>query len=278
MNNENVVDKFKKLLRVQYPKEFIDGIIPVFCPRTREQRSEDKYDKDFEVVDRYTGIYAFGYQLLGLGGGEGLYRTINSLLLSNLDKNKEYLILDIGCGVGRTLYDCAELYPNSLFIGMDYAYNMVRRAKEILLGGGAIDIDLSERGLGKFTLKSKKLKNNVIIIQGSVLDLPFKSNIFDCVINTYLIDRVRDPEKALQQIISVLKPGGIFIFTDPLNFEVKRDWKTIPNRETVIKIIENQGIEIRNCFDGLIFRQIEDARQNYRDWMTLVVHGVKHKE
>jgi len=260
-------------LRVPYPNEFIDSI-PIFAPRTKEERLEDKYDKDFEMVDFYTGIYAFGYQLLNFGEAESLYRTVDSLLLSNLDRGKEYSILDIGCGVGRTLYNCAELYPNSLFIGMDYAYNMVQRAKEIILSGNSIDVDLSKKGFGKVRLACKNLKN-VFISQGSVLDLPFKPNSFDCVVNTCMIDRVREPQKAIQQMLSVLKVGGIFIFTDPLSFEAEKHWQEVGNKSIIMDLIKTNGIEVKEWFDGLIYREIVDAKGNYKDWMTLTMYGVK---
>jgi cyclopropane fatty-acyl-phospholipid synthase-like methyltransferase len=78
--------------------------------------------------------------------------------LTNFDRNKEYSILDIGCGVGKTLYDCAELYAKSFFIGMGYAYNMVQRGKKILLDGDKIKIDLLKKEFGVVSLKCKKIK------------------------------------------------------------------------------------------------------------------------
>jgi ubiquinone/menaquinone biosynthesis C-methylase UbiE len=277
MTNNKILDKFKALLKEQYPTDparFLDETIPIFSPRKEKERSIDKYDKDFEIVDLYTGIYAFGYKLLNRGETESLYRIVNNFLLTNFDRNKEYSVLDIGCGVGRTLYDCAELYSKSFFIGMDYAYNMVRRAKQILLDGGNIEIDLSKRGLGVVSLECKNLKN-VFIAQGSVLNLPFKPNSFDCVINTYLIDRVSNPQAAIRQMISVLKSGGHFIFTDPLNFETKERWFEMGDKTKILEILNKQGIEIKEWFDGLIFRELQDIRGNYKDWMTLVIHGIK---
>lgn len=274
--NEVIVNKFKKLLRVPYPTEFIDNTIPIFCPRTEEQRSKDKYDKDFEVV-LYTGIYAFGYQLFDFGEAEGLYRTVNSLLLSNLDKNKANLILDVGCGVGRTLYDCAELYPNSLFIGMDYSYNMIRRAKDILLSGKLIEIDLSKRGFKKVSFKGKSL-NNVILAQGDVLNLPFNPESFDCVINTYLIDRVKGSQKGASTNGFCFETGRSFHIYRSLNFETKNMWVKMPNKDKVIKMLESQGIKIREWFDGLVYREVIDSRGNYTDWGTLVICGSKNQE
>lgn len=262
------------LLKVELPKEFIDEIIPVFAPRTEEERSKDKYESATENVDFYTGGIAYANELLNIGGAEGLYSTINYLILKYLDKDKEYKILDLACGVGRTMYDLAELFKNSLFVGLDYSYLMVKRSKQILLNNEKFEIDLESKGLGKLTLQGKNYKN-VILTQGDVYNLPFKTNIFDCVCNTFLIDRVADAEKAIKNSIEVLKKGGLFILTDPLNFNSKANWNNSLNAQKVVDIIKSCGIDVINWHDGLLFKEKMDLRENYYNFSTLVVYGFK---
>ncbi|HEY0377207.1 MAG TPA: class I SAM-dependent methyltransferase [Pyrinomonadaceae bacterium] len=282
----NVEKKFKALLKVDYPTDFIEGTnIPIFEPRHKEEKKrkeqeEDKYDKDFLFVDRYTGLYAFGHILLDLGGAEGLYRAINCALLSNLNCNAKNTILDTGCGVGRMLYDCTDLFPNTFFVGMDYAYNMCRRAKDIVIDGKEISLTeaLLPRGFKKslLVLKETKKAKNVFIAQGSAVSLPFRDNSFDCVVNTYLIDRVDKPKLAISEMVRVLKPGGLFVLSDPLNYEKAKPQRTIPTARKLKEVIESYGVQITESFDGLVYREVKDIRGNYDDFLSFICIGRKH--
>lgn len=272
-------ERFKALLKVGYPTDFIDKTIPIFAVRTDEERQKDKYDKDFESVNRYTGLYAYASILLGHGGAEGLYRTTNCALLANLVREAGNTVLDIGCGVGRLLYDCADLFPNSFFVGMDYAYNMCLRTKQILISGEEISLAdaLSPTGFAGEDLifrKTKKTKN-VFVSQGSATSLPFKDESFDCVVNTYLIDRVEQPRVALAEMIRVLKPGGLFVLSDPFNFEKTDPQKSMPTATTLIEVLTSSGVDILETFDGLIYREVKDIRGNYNDFMSFVCIGKK---
>src|SRR4051794_20707416 len=111
------------------PAEWLTDDIPVFSPRTADERAIDRYDRSFDVPDVYTGI-AFGHRLFGDGSAEGLYRTMSALVLSS-EAGK---VLDLGCGVGRVLYDCAAAMPSADFTGVDLSYNMCLRASALLRG------------------------------------------------------------------------------------------------------------------------------------------------
>lgn len=270
MNN-----KLNELLKVKYPQDLLLESIPLFRPRSDEERAGDKYDVDYQFVDWYAGLYAFGHITLKFGGCESLYRTINSIILSHFSKERSYNFLDIGCGVGRTPYDLAELYPNSTFIELDYAYNMLIKANQILFSGENIIVDLSDDGFGKLEIPGKNLSRNVTLIQADAMKLPFKQNVFDCVLNTFLIDRLPDPVKSIQESVRVLKPDGLFILTDPLNFLDEKLWSKLGTFEKVCKAVEDNGVKIIESFDNLAYRQLLDVRGNYRDWKTFVVYGKK---
>jgi ubiquinone/menaquinone biosynthesis C-methylase UbiE len=272
--------RFSSLLREPYPSKSIPKTkIPIFAARKKKDREKDKYDKDFEYVDRYTGLFAFAHLLFRHGGGEGLYRTIDCALLANLDRKTEHSVLDIGCGVGRMLYDCADLFPNTFFVGMDYAYNMCIRARQILVSGKEIPLaeSLAHTGLGTTGLLFTKTKKseNIFLAQGSVMDLPFNDDSFDCVVNTYLIDRVEDPRLAVTEMARVLKPGGLFVLSDPLSFEKAAPQNIIPDASALVDVITRAGIEITEHFDQLVYREMKDARGNYNDFQSFVCVGRK---
>lgn len=269
-----VNQELSKILNRQ-PVEYIFDRIPVFSPRTKNERMEDKYDKDFQFVNYYTAYYAFGHITLHNGCSESLYRTLNSIVLSKLNRNDKYLIADLGCGVGRTEYDLAELFPNSHFVGIDYAYNMLERANNLLFSERKIELNLSCDGFGLLSIQAKENSGNVSFLQADALKLPFKPDSFDCVLNTFLIDRVNDPVKSIQESINILKSGGLFILTNPLNFLKEEYWNELGTFEKVVSLVERCGIKIIEAFDNLAYKQLLDARGNYRDWKALVICGIK---
>jgi ubiquinone/menaquinone biosynthesis C-methylase UbiE len=250
--------------------------IPCFANRTEKDRQNDKYDKDFSFVNQYAALWAFAHLTNNSGYAESLYRTINSIVLTHFAKNGKYNFLDIGCGVGRTEYDLAGLFPNSHFIGLDYAYKMLERANEILFSGKDVEMDLSNDGFGVLTVPGKKLSGNVSLAQADAMNLPFIDNAFDCVFNTFLIDRLSNPQKAITESIRVIRPKGHFIFTNPLNHLTSESWKSLGTFEKVLGLIQSCGIEIIEAFDNLAYKQLLDARGNLRDWQTIVIHGIKH--
>lgn len=83
-----------------------------------------------------------------------------------------------------------------------------------------------------------------------------------------------DPEAALKSMVSVLKEGGTFIFTSPLNWNTSNFWNRYPNKETLQLLLESYGIEIEELLDGLIYREAIDKR-SYSDMNTIVVRGKK---
>lgn len=292
----NFDEMFNELLAT-HPLETVNGI-PIFSTRTLADRDSDPYDKDDVEASLYTGL-AFGFQLfmnkggLGFGGTEGLYRTVSSLVATALRTDVEQRILDLGCGVGRCLYDCAPRYPQSLFVGMDHAYRMCWRAKEILMEGQPISLDgpkggnsdnyWAGRGFPNMVFANSLTLDNVRIVQGSATRLPFKDGVFDCVISTFMIDRVKDlsmpaPQdilKAISEMARVLKEGGRLVLSTPMNFARLRDWSQIKGPDGLVQAIESAGISIREKFDGLPYREIQDIRGNYHEWLALFVYGEK---
>src|SRR5690606_6783902 len=58
-------------------------------------------------------------------------------------------------------------------------------------------------------------KTGLEIIQGSVLELPFADNSFDLVCAFDIIEHVENDQKAVEEMLRVLKPGGSICVTVP---------------------------------------------------------------
>jgi len=111
--------------------------------------------------------------------------------LEHVRIEKEFTILDVGCGGGRTIQKLAARAPEGKVFGIDYAAGSVaasRAKKAALIQAGRVEIT-----------------------QASVSRLPFPEDKFDLVtaIETqyYWPNLVED----MREILRVLKPGGTLI-------------------------------------------------------------------
>lgn len=247
--------------------------IPIFFPRSTKEKDRDKYENE-SFVERYTGLFSFGYKILGRGEMESLHRTVSELILSSSVDKASLKILDVGCGVGRASSDCAKNLSNSFIFSVDISEQMLKMAQKIICSQDIIFLNLQNLGFGRKSLNGYGL-DNVSLIQANAESLPFAESVFDIVVNVNLLDRVQNPEKALENMLSVLKPGGKFIFTSPLNWNNPDSWDKYNDKESIQKLFESYGLEIEEIFDGLMYREAQDCRVSYSDWKTLVIRANK---
>jgi ubiquinone/menaquinone biosynthesis C-methylase UbiE len=113
-------------------------------------------------------------------------------------------VADLGCGNGRTLFDLAPSRPRGIFVGYDYAENMVRVAEN---------------------RRQTAALNNVrfCCFDASSATLPGDArNAFDIVIGKRILINIKGSPKrqALRNVFDMLRPGGMFImiecFIEPL--------------------------------------------------------------
>ena len=253
---------------------FLDqnSVIPCFSPKNEKNQAQDKYEDITGNIDNYT-FMAFTQQEGSKNRQDSIYPVVHQLVHNYVENHASSLLLDVGCGVGRSLQELSDSIKGLQLIGFDYSVNMLERAKKILLEDGQLEIDLSASGFDKFILDCKK-RENVQLIQGDVSDIPFKKNIFDIVLNTFLIDRVPNIDLAMKQMIDVLKPGGLFVLSSPLNFQRKEDW-IYKEAADIAKILLQIGLSEVQVKDNLVHREIIDGRGNAKVWNTALIWGHK---
>ena len=101
---------------------------------------------------------------------------------------KEFTILDVGCGGGRTIEKLAALASNGSIYGVDYASGSVaasRARNAALIRAGRVDVQ-----------------------RASVSQLPFPANKFDLVTAVETQYYWPDLANDMREILRVLKPGG----------------------------------------------------------------------
>jgi len=116
--------------------------------------------------------------------------------LTKVTIGSDYVVLDVGCGGGKTVSKLAQLAPQGKVFGIDYSADMVKFSKKIN--------------------KMLIAQNRVEIIEGSVEKMSFKDNFFDLVtaFETYYF-WTNFPD-ALKEIKRVLQPGGKLLLVNEM--------------------------------------------------------------
>jgi len=122
--------------------------------------------------------------------------------------------LGLGCGLptqyahmkkGDTVIDLGSGAGNDCFI----ARSVVGEA------GKVIGIDMTEAMISKARINADTQGvNNVEFRLGEIEDLPVAANRADVVVSNCVLNLVPDKQKAFQEILRVLKPGGHFSISD----------------------------------------------------------------
>lgn len=112
-------------------------------------------------------------------------------------------VLDVGCGSGLLLIGAAKRLSTGQAVGVD-----------IWRSG-----DLSNTGR-ESTLRNARLEGveeRIRVEEGDVRALPFEEGTFDGAVSLNVVHNIakrEEREKALMEVIRVLKPGGRFVIAD----------------------------------------------------------------
>jgi ubiquinone/menaquinone biosynthesis C-methylase UbiE len=101
-------------------------------------------------------------------------------------------VLELGCGTGRLLPFVAGMA--GAVTGIDMSLSMLEVA---------------------LRRKNETSLNNIQVLQGNALDMPFPDNHFDMVYSILMINLIPDYTRAFCEVRRVLKDGGVFLFSVP---------------------------------------------------------------
>ncbi|MER6992016.1 methyltransferase domain-containing protein [Saccharopolyspora hirsuta] len=117
-------------------------------------------------------------------------------------------VLDLGCGAGR------------------HAFELYRRGADVI----AFDQDVAELENVAAMFAAMKAENqvpdgaNAQTVSGDALDLPFPDGHFDVVIASEIMEHIPEDEKAMREMVRVVKPGGRVVVTVPRAWPEKICW------------------------------------------------------
>lgn len=119
---------------------------------------------------------------------DGQKRVVSLL---NLKENSSFL--DIGCGTGWAVNLAAQSVNYAgTFYGVDLSEKMIEKARENSAG-----------------------KENFHFVQADSRSIPLDSNFFDAIICTHSFHHYIDPQKVMNEIHRLLKPGCKVYILDP---------------------------------------------------------------
>ncbi len=151
---------------------------------------------------------------------------------SHISAESNMKILDIGCGGGLNIKKWLQLSKDSKVIGFDYSPESVQ--KSLKMNKKAVEEGRCE------------------VIEGSVINLPFKENEFDFVSafeTVYFWPNIID---SFENVKRVLKPGGKFMIVNEASLLDKRskkwegiiDGMIVYSEKNLISFLEEAGFKI----------------------------------
>ena len=117
-------------------------------------------------------------------------------------------VIDVGCGAGR------------------HTFEAYRRGADVI----GFDQNVSDLNDVDATLKAMREQGEVPLsaksetVKGDALDLPYCDGSFDCFIASEILEHVPDDNRAIAELVRVLKPGGALAITVPRWLPEKVCW------------------------------------------------------
>ncbi|MFI5390450.1 MAG: bifunctional demethylmenaquinone methyltransferase/2-methoxy-6-polyprenyl-1,4-benzoquinol methylase UbiE [Bacteriovoracales bacterium] len=158
-------------------------------------------NESYKIFDEIAYTYDFLNHFLSFG--IDLYWR--KKFLKNLPEIEKISVLDLATGTGDVPIVLAK-EPRIVSVkGIDRSKKMV--------------------ALGNFKITKKNLSKKVTLEMGDGVEIPFPDNTFDLVTISFGIRNFSDPQKSLNNILRVLKPGGrllIMEFAIPKNLLIRK--------------------------------------------------------
>lgn len=147
-------------------------------------------------------------------------------------------VVDIGCGGGDMLASVRDAFPGARLTGMDLSTGSLEAARQRFPADSPVEFQV-----------------------GCLPELPFRDEAFDLAICTEVLEHLEMGTfaRAFPEIRRILKPGGHFLFTLPLNEALTA--APCPECGTVFTSNQHQVYEIseediRKCLDGAGMRLV----------------------
>lgn len=141
--------------------------------------------------------------------------------------------LDLGCATGRASFELARHFAT--VTGMDYSARFIDVALQLTSGEDFRYVVPEEGELVEY--RQVRLKDfnvsdeqaaRIQFVQGDACNLKPQPDRYDLVLASNLIDRLRQPKRFLQDVIPMIRSGGLLVLSSPYTwleeFTPKENW------------------------------------------------------
>jgi arsenite methyltransferase len=169
------------------------------------QFNKHEGNQHYENLVLATVLLLFGILLISLAVS-GIWSSrygkiiLRDKVMSKLSFKGSETVLDIGCGKGLLLIEAAKRIPQGKAVGADLW-----------------DQTMEYKYVAQMALDNAKIEGvsaRVEVVTADVQSMPFIDNSFDVVMTSLMMHHVPDINKALKEMVRVLKPGGTIIIAD----------------------------------------------------------------
>jgi ubiquinone/menaquinone biosynthesis C-methylase UbiE len=155
------------------------------------------YQTDGYLSDDSARLYEFQVEALFAGTADAMRRRAYVPLAKYLEGRENATLLDIGAGTGRFLSFVKSVRPELKTIALDLSEPYLARGRRAL-----------------------RNHDDVQFIEAPAEKMPLKAASVDAAVSIYLFHELPPKVRAgvAKEIARVLKPGGIFVFADSIQY------------------------------------------------------------
>ena len=170
---------------------------------------------------------------------------MNTIRYKKLNLESDQLLLDMGCGEGRHSIG-ALLETSANVIGLDLSLK---------------DLSIANSRLNDFDLSN--LDTFCTFGVGNINNIPLESASLDAVMCSEVLEHVDSPEESIQELIRVLKPGGVMALSVPrylpelICWKLSKDYSKTPGGH--IRIFRHNQLKNLGINNGLEYQSFHWA-------------------
>ncbi len=240
------------------------GAIPFYYDKSEAEFQADPYERFDPMVVRQSALH-----LADAIWGHYPMQAVLDFGKPYISLASEAKVVELGCGVGRWIATLAQTWPHAQCWGLDYSYQMLRRAQEYWVDGATVHLDLRAKGFPERRSLVGRSLPNLSFGLAEASQLPFTDNSQDLVLSSFLLDRLSNPKRGLAEMSRVLKPGGRIILITPLNFSKAEHWEQFYPPVKIALLVPDLHLQILEWQEGIEIHEPLDAHGNGVHWKAL---------